>query len=263
MREEDQGSNGSPAVGRALRILELLSERDGSLRMTDMADELGLPKSSMHHLLAALEKRGWIERVPANREFVLGIRAWEVGRKYGTAQTLGQRAQAEMDRVRDDLEETVRLAVRSGRENVLIAKSQGKQPLVFDQPVGARLPAYATGLGKALLLGLSPAELDELYAGAEFEPFTENTNTSLKALRADLARSRARGWAEDAGEYMLGVRCVAVPVLAADGSVVAALSVSAPTVRLTDERLLVIKDALLDAATAINSRFGSTLSVTE
>jgi DNA-binding IclR family transcriptional regulator len=229
--------------------------------MTDMADELGLPKSSMHHLLAALERRGWIERVPATREFVLGIRAWEVGRKYGTAQTFGQRAQSEMDRVRDQLEETVRLAVRSGRENVCIAKSQGKQPLVFDQPVGARLPAYATGLGKALLTGLSSDELDELYAGVEFEPFTEFTNTSLEALRADLTRSRARGWTEDAGEYILGVRCVAVPVLASDGSVVAALSVSAPTVRLTDARLLLAKDALVEAATAIGARLGSVTSL--
>lgn len=249
----------APAADRALRVLELLADAEEGQTLTTIASSLGLPKSSVHHVLGALIDRGWVER-DADLRLSLGLRAWEVGQAYDHAQTLSQRARGFMDEVRDEIDETVRLAVLSGQGQVCIAKSPGSHTLVFDQRIGARLPAHATGLGKALLSGLDEAQLDALYPGGELEQFTETTMADLAALKADLARARELGYAEDHGEYILGIRCVAVPVLSRDEQIVAALSVSGPVHRFDDEHIHAALTALQDAAQKLQKRISDDIS---
>lgn len=256
MTHDSERTAGAPAVVRALRVLERIAWSDGTIRMSELAAELAIPKSSLHHVLVALTGAGWLERDASTSELSLGLRAWEVGQAYGVAKTLSQRAQPFMDGVRDELGETVRLAVLSGTDNVLIAKSDGVHTLVFDQRVGARLPAHATGLGKALLSGLAPSEVDDLYTDYVFEPFTVNTLTSVAAISRELDVIRSRGWAEDDGEYILGIRCIAYPVLARDGRLIAALSVSVPTARFTSAHQDTTHHLLKNAATELGARLG-------
>lgn len=255
MQDGERGA-GAPAVVRALRVLEWIAWSDGNIRMSELATELGIPKSSLHHVLVALTEAGWLERSTNTNELSLGLRAWEVGQAYGLAKTLAQRAQPYMDAVRDELGETVRLAVLSGTDNVLIAKSDGVHTLVFDQRVGARLPAHATGLGKALLSGLDPEAIERVYAGYGFEPFTVNTLTSVAAIVAETEAIRDRGWADDDGEYILGIRCIAYPVKARDGRLLAALSVSVPSTRFTDSHQQTTHQLLKKASTELGSRLG-------
>ncbi|MHA4816153.1 IclR family transcriptional regulator [Streptomyces aculeolatus] len=245
----------APAVVRGLRVLELLADAGGSMSLTEIADELDLPKSTMHHVLTALVEFGWVERDPETLRMGLGLRVWEVGQAYDRAQTLSQRARPFMERVRDELGETVRLAIRSGSDQVCIAKSVGPQQLVFDQRVGARLPCHATGLGKALLSGLEDHEVDALYPAVP-ERFTETTLAGLSALKAELAMARKAGYAEDRGEYILGIRCVAVPVRSRNDQIIAALSVSGPTRRFDDEHIRRAQAALRRAADELAGRLG-------
>ncbi|NEE04714.1 IclR family transcriptional regulator [Phytoactinopolyspora halotolerans] len=251
----------APAVVRCLRVLELLADSGGSMSLTEVADALDLPKSSVHHILTALNEFGWVERDPDTLRVTLGLRAWEVGQAYDLAQSLSQRARTYMDQVRDKLSETVRLAVRSGSDQVCIAKTQGPHKLVFDQRVGARLPCHATGLGKALLTGLDDTEIDALYP-AGLERFTENTVADLPALKAELATAREAGYAEDYGEYILGIRCVAVPVRSRGDQVVAALSVSGPTRQFTDAHVHESIEALRAAAASLGLRLGDETELT-
>lgn len=245
----------APAAVRALRVLELLADSGEALTLTELAGRLDLPKSSVHHVVSALVEMGWLERDPSSLRLTLGLRAWEVGQAYDLAQTLSQRARPFMDAVREGIGETVRLAVRSGSDQVCIAKSLGPHTLVFDQRVGARLPCHATGLGKALLTGLPDDAVAALYPGG-LEQFTETTLADVPALEAELAVARERGYAEDDGEYILGIRCVAVPVHSRTGEVVAALSVSGPTRRFDDAHVAVCRTALVEAATALGVRLG-------
>lgn len=255
MSKDDARRVGAPAVARALLVLELLAER-GSSNLTEVATRLGLAKSSVHHILAALADAGWIERDGESMRVSLGLRAWEVGMAYDTAQTLSQRAKPYMDAVRDGTGETVRLAVRSGSDNVCMAKSPGVHRLVFDQRVGARLPCHSSGLGKALLTGLTDAQIAELYDGPDLEVFTETTISDVPSLQSAVAQARDRGWAEDNGEYILGIRCVAVPVGNRSGDVVAALSVSGTTSQLDDEQAARCRDLLIEAARDLSARLG-------
>ena len=255
MSDESSPRFAAPAAVRALRVLELLADAGQPLTLTEVAARLGLPKSSVHHVISALVELGWVERDPQTLRLTLGLRAWEVGQAYDLAQTLSQRARPFMDQVRDEIGETVRLAVRSGSDQVCIAKALGPHTLVFDQRVGARLPCHATGLGKALLTGLPDDAVEALYPDG-LARFTETTLPDVPTLEQHLSEARERGYAEDDGEYILGIRCVAVPVRSRLGEVVAALSVSGPSRRFDDAHIAECRAALQSAAAALGARLG-------
>ena len=125
-----------------------------------------------------------------------------------------------------------------------------------DGHLGARLPSYATGIGKVLLAGLSEQELDRRLADVEFFPYTGTTICGKDKLRGVLREARAQGFAVDNEEYTVGVRCYAVPVRDHSGDVTAAISTSIPSARISDgisERAL---DVLGDAAGRISAELG-------
>lgn len=99
--------------------------------------------------------------------------------------------------------------------------------------VGRQLPAHATGLGKTLLAGLSDAEIARRLARVELEGFTDQTITHFGALMENIRQIRARGYGEDNEEFVVGCKCVAMPVRDPRGQTVAAMSVTVPTPRLT------------------------------
>jgi DNA-binding IclR family transcriptional regulator len=250
-------------VRRALRILDLLAQSDHGLRLTDIAESLGLPKSSTSLVLGAMVELGWVERDPQTQSYLLGIRAWQAGQAYVRARSLVERAQPVMDRVRDRLKETVRLAVLDGHENVYIGISEGGQALALDTRIGTRLPAHATGLGKALLAGLPPDEVRRRFEGFEFVAYTRNTITGIDQLLETLDQVRRQGWAEDHEEYVLGVRCVAVPIRDHHGDVVAAMSVSVPTIRFNRAHRRMALAELLAAGAEVSARMGAPTAADE
>ena len=241
---------------RALAILGLLTRQERPLTFREIEDALRYPRSSLHGLLRTLVTNGWIELDESSRAFRLGIRAWEAGHAYLRATTLADQALPYMRRVRDLLDETVQLAVLDGRHNVYVAKVDGTQRLVLASEVGRRLEAHATGLGKALLAGLEPAEVERRLAGVALERFTPHTLTDLAALKEELRRTRQRGYALDNEEYTRGVQCIAVPVRDHTGKVVAAMSVSVPKVRFDVARRRRALPILLDAAGALSRALG-------
>jgi DNA-binding IclR family transcriptional regulator len=137
-----------------------------------------------------------------------------------------------MAAARDELNETIQLAILDGIDNVYIAKVEAGHPLRLVSDVGTRLPAYATGLGKVLLAALPPQELRARFAGVKLQRFTDKTVTTFTKMERALAETRASGIGQDEGEYTPGVFCVAAPIRDYRGSVVAAMSCSVPDVRL-------------------------------
>ena len=241
---------------RALSILELLTRERRALSFGEIATALGYPRSSLHGLLRTLSERGWIAFDDRSRAYFLGLRAWEAGNAYQHAVTLADRALPYMHAVRDALDETVQLSVLDDRDNVYVAKVDGTQRLVLESDVGGRLRAHATGLGKVLLAGLDPDELERRIGGVELERYTAHTVTDHAALTRELERIRREGYAADHEEYTLGVHCVAVPVRGHSGDVVAAMSVSVPTVRLDAERHERTHALLEEAADGLSRALG-------
>jgi len=230
-RPDAAASQAVKSAERTLEILDLLTTADRPLTFTEIGNALSYPRSSLHSLLHTMADRHWLEAADSGRAYALGIRAWEAGRTYLRAISLADRSLPYMERLRDRLDETVQLAVLDGRYNVYVAKATGSQRLILASEVGRRLEAHATGLGKVLLAGLSEDELESRFKGVVMERHTSNTISDLPALKRELQVIRKRGYGRDDEEYTLGVECVAVPVRDSSGSVIAAMSVSVPTVR--------------------------------
>ena len=216
---------------RALRIIELLTE-ESSLDFPALCAQLSLPKSSAHSLLATMRDMGFVHLDERSRKYSLGPRLWEAGQAYIEKLDIAQLADPYMRRVRDQLGETVQLAILDGVENVYVGKLDSDHPLQLVSRLGSRLPAYTTGLGKTLLAGLTDVEVLRRLENVEMKQFTARTITDKGKLITELAKIRRRGYATDTGEYTDGVYCVAAPITAPNGTV-AALSVSIPDVRVT------------------------------
>lgn len=241
---------------RSLDILQLLTTREAALTFSQIGEELGLPRSSLHGLLATLVDSGWIAYDAGTRRYWLGIRTLEAGNAYLRAQDLPNRALPLMEGIRDALDETVQLSVLDGRFNVYVAKVDGRQPLALASAVGRRLPAHATGVGKVLLAGLPPAALDRLLDGVDLERYTAHTLVDQAALSRRLDRIRRDGYGTDDEEYTAGLRCVAVPVCDHHGEVVAAMSVSVPAFRFDRRRSAQALALLRDAAGRLSGALG-------
>ncbi|GAA1513972.1 IclR family transcriptional regulator [Nocardioides humi] len=241
------------SADRVLLIFELLTEHPDGLTLVEVQQKMGLPKSSTHGLLHTMVSRGFLDLEQSTKRFRIGIRLWQAGRSYLSAASIEKLALPYMEAVRDRLNETVQLAVLDGADNVYVAKIDPDHQLRLASHVGARLPAYATGIGKALL---STLDDDEVLRRVGDEPFTRYTATTLpgpEALIAELHEVRRTGYAEDHAEYTPGVFCVAVPLArAADRQ--PAMSVSIPDVRKTDELIAQAIEALQGAAASIADR---------
>ncbi len=251
------------SADRVLDVFDLLAQHPEGLTFTELREQLEMPKSSAHALLGTLRHRDFLELDDATRRYTVGMRVWQAGQAYAPLTALEDLARPYMRAVGDELNETVQLAVLDGVHNLYIAKVDSTHQLRLASRVGIRLPAYATGVGKALLGGLSDEAVRQLFAGVVFQPFTSRTVTGMEPLITELRIVRERGYATDDGEYTAGVSCIAVPVRDRSGRVVAAMSVSAPEVRVTSELSRRIVDLLGEQATAMSERLVSSYLVTE
>ncbi|MFI2713888.1 IclR family transcriptional regulator [Micromonospora sp. NPDC018662] len=235
-RPDSPSAAGVKSAERALDLMEYLATRRTGATFPQISQDLSLPKSSLHGLLTTLVNRGWLYLDEESRRYRIGMRVWETAQSFGYLDNLAHHADRHLTAARDELDETVQLAVLDGIDNVYIAKVEADHPLRLVSRVGMRLPAYATGLGKVLLAGLEPADLHARLRGVTMRRFTEHTITSLELLEERIGEIRERGFGEDDGEYTPGVFCVAVPVRDASGRIVAAMSCSVPRARLTGGR---------------------------
>ena len=200
-----------------------------------------------------MAERRHLEFDPHRQAYRIGVRLWEAGQAFNSGVDVAQIAMPHLQSVRDRLGETVQLAVLDGVDNIYIAK--------LDSFVGARLPAYATGIGKVLLAGLDDAELDERFRDVKLMQYTDETITDIGTLRQVLRTIRKQGFATDNGEYTLGVCCWAVPILDVGGKVSVAISTSIPSARLSDgfeeTALAFLREAADQISTQLGYRAGS------
>lgn len=245
------------SAGRVLDILEHLAPRAGGAAFPELSRALGIPKSSLHALLGVLTGRGWLELDAETRRYRLGTRLWETAQAFPRHHDVFDAARAMLRRLVADVNETAQLAVLAGADNVYLAKEESSHPLRLQSEAGARLPAHVTGVGKALLAQLADAEVAARLGGPALAAFTAATHASLPALLAELAATRARGFAVDNEECSPGVFCLAVPVFDHSGRAAMAASVAVPTSRLTPDRLAAILCALARGSLEVAARTGA------
>jgi DNA-binding IclR family transcriptional regulator len=256
----------APAVTRAAAILDVLAEDAGvALGPSELARRLGLPKSSIANICGALADVGLVRRVGTG--FALGRRLAELGGAYLVAVDMVQEFYEAARGLPTASEETVQLAILDELEMTYLARHDGRQPVRLTSQIGRRLPATSTATGKAALASLDPRELERRLAGVtELPAATENAHRSVDALRADLDEVRARGYAIDDEETMVGVVCYGIAIPGRQpGEGPNAASITLLKVRATPERvpLLVadlrsLADQLVDPLRRLDAPGGST-----
>jgi len=244
------------SAARVLDILELLSRSDGPMALKDLVSVLALPKSSAHALLRTLQSRGYVERDAADRYALNESLRQSSGWMGGPEAHLAAVARPVMERLRDDLDETVFLGVRAGRGDVkVIAKSVSRAPIRYDSDDPGLRPAYCTAMGRVLLAFWDKKSTSAYLMRTRLRAYTPRTVTDAGKLRTILARVAADGYAILEEEYVLGGSATAAPVFGGDGTVVAALNVGTVSARYPAARLRIIAGVVRAAAT-ISQRLG-------
>ena len=219
----------APAAGQALDVLALIARRGEPVPAAAIARDLGLPRSSVYHLLAVLVDRGYVRHLPEERRYGLGLAAYELGSAYQRQAPLERMARGTMDRLVDATGHNAHLAVLHGRDvlYVIEQRAPGRPLLLTD--VGVRLPAVLTASGLAMLAALPAAQVRALFPdrGALVQRDGRGP-TSTTQLRSQLQAVRQRGHAVEDGLVTPGLGSVAVAVLDHNDYPVAGVAVTYP-----------------------------------
>ena len=225
------------------------------MRLSDFASA-GLHKSTAFRLLDALRRHGLVTFDEATSRYRLGLRLYELGMAAVSRLDVSQCAPPYLDTLVADTGESASLGIFEDHEIVHILRVESAHPLRLPSLAGRRSPAYCTGIGKAILAHLDPSRLDSYLASVTLHPRTPHTITDRDALRDDLRRIRARGFALDDEEIFPGLRCVAAPVFNFEGRVIAGVSVAGPVSRMPKDALPRFTTRVVGVATEISRRLG-------
>lgn len=226
-------------LAKAGMVLDLFTPQAPEWGVSEVAAELGVPKSSAHALLSTLNTIGLVRRLDRGR-YRLGWRAVELHRVLqDTTDFLDYISHARIQGIADSLRVTMHIAaMRNGCEVIYLKKVIGADsPDITDSKVGLSAWAHCTAIGKVLLSYLDDDEIERAVAKFGLARLTGGTATSLAAVQSEAALTRPRGYAYDREEAALGVSCVAAPIRDVNGNVQAAMSITVPALRFSREHL--------------------------
>ncbi|MFD0152826.1 IclR family transcriptional regulator [Streptomyces sp. NPDC055721] len=247
-----------PAVARALDVLELFLDGDGTYSTPEIVRRLQLPRTTVHELVTTLAARSYLVPVPEQPgRYRLGVRPYQLGSRYAEQLDLAAEGGQVARAVAGTCDETVHVAVLEGTDVIYIAKVDSTHAVRMVSAAGRRLPAHCTSVGKMLLASLPERELAaRIPDGAELVAMTPHSVTDPAALRAALAEVRRRGIALESRESNPDVSCVAAPVRDRSGRVVAALSISVPMIRWSEARRAELEELAVKGAAELSARLG-------
>ncbi|MEU7729176.1 IclR family transcriptional regulator [Streptomyces sp. NPDC040724] len=236
------------ALEKALRILEAVAVPGGPHRLTDVATAAAAPKSSTFRILASLVEQGFV-RQEAESRYGVGPRL------RGLSALVGGGEPPSIGRILGELQEntgqTVHLALHSGETITYIRKLEGGQPFRTASRVGMRMPLHTTAIGKSILAHLPADEVRDLIAATGLPRRTPRTLTTARALHAQLAEVRARGYALDDEENEPTIRCIGAAIVGPSGRPVGGVSITTVTFLVSREELEAYAPALRAATEAL------------
>jgi DNA-binding IclR family transcriptional regulator len=226
------------------------------LSVSDIGSRTGLHKSTTHRILMALEYNQLIKQNPETGKYHLGIKLFKLGNQAVRQFDLRDSCRPHLIRLMDKTKETAHLAVLDGDQVLYLDKVEGPHALRMPSRVGRHITTYCTSLGKAMLSCLEESDVKRLLQRQPFKVFTPNTIRNLDLLLADLRGIRRRGYSIDDEEIEIGLHCVGAPIYDHTMRMVGAISVAAPSARLTTQKLPAFGRMVLEAAEEISKELG-------
>lgn len=242
---------------RTFAILDIFDEQRSDWSTTEIARSLALPVPTVHRILTALKRRGYVSQHDETKRFRLGVAALQLGDRARAVVDLRSVAMPNLRDLANDTGETALLTVLTPQRDrgMCLERVETAQPLRLSVSPGRQLPLHAGASQKALLAYLSDDEVEALIARG-LERMCHATITDPSMLRQELSTIRRRGWASSFEETNVGVWGVAVPVVGAHGEVVCAVGIAGPSARLTSERVRSDVFRVHAAAAAIGATLG-------
>ncbi|GED69351.1 IclR family transcriptional regulator [Brevibacillus reuszeri] len=242
------------SLDRALQIFEVLGSRRGGYGVTEISKEIGLNKTSVYRMLSTFVRHGYVEQDA--EKYKLGYKVLELSSALLESIDLRTEAKPFLKELGNVTNEVIHLVVYDRGEVVYIEKLEGNETLRMHSKVGTRAPMHCTGFGKVIMAYLPSAEVAKIIDRQPMEAYTINTIVDKNELLENLQEIKRKGFAYDLEENELGISCIAAPIFEHTGKVVAAVSISGPTMRMTTERLAELQEHIMDIANKISGRLG-------
>lgn len=237
-------NTGHRSTERVLDILELLSQNSSGYSLTEISASLNAPKSSLFPIIHTMQDRNFLRLDTSSNKYRIGSQAYLTGSAYKSDRPIYDIIKDNMKTLVANCHETCHLGIISGDSVLYIAKIESENTIMLRSHVGQRLPAYCTGIGKALIYPLTRHQLQLLYPNG-LTAYTSTTITSFEQLCTELEEVKKTGYAYENSELTEGIRCIAVP-LCNGNSIIAATSIAIPAYRATPEKLDEIRTLLAD-----------------
>lgn len=248
---------GAGTLARGLDIIEWIAAHPGGT-VQRLATDLGLSRSAAYRIVGTLRERRY---VVGETELRLGPVVMRLGLQALDGLDVFTVGPEHLRALVGETEETAFIAVLDEDQMCYVMQQEGPQVVRVLSKLGSRAPLHASGLGKAYLSALPPAEADDVLARIPTPRYTPTTLTTLPELRAELGRIRDQGWALDDAEREPGVRCIAAPLCDAGGRPVAAISVAGPRDRIVEAQASIVA-AVLRTAESISLSLGAAPTTT-
>ncbi|WNS77601.1 IclR family transcriptional regulator [Bacillus sp. DTU_2020_1000418_1_SI_GHA_SEK_038] len=244
------------SVSRALDIIMFVSMKKGGLGVTEIANQMDINKSSVYRILSTLVQYGYVEQDQDTGRYKLGYKFLEISSKLLESIDLREEAKAFLKELEMETNEVIHLVVYDQGEVVYIEKLDGNETLRMHSKVGKRAPMHCTSVGKAILAHLPPVVATDILERKGLPFHTDKTITDIDQFLQELIEVRKSGYALDLEENEYGITCMAVPIFDHLGKVIAAVSISGPTMRMTKDRLKALQPRIIHIGEQISERLG-------
>ena len=237
MKKSVNGGNGVQSLNRTFDILEFFIDNKDAVRIKDLSQELGLHKSTVHRLLSALAYRGYIRQDQETGRYQLGLKVMELYNALVDNNELIKVARPVLERLASRCQEAVHLLVMDNDEAVYVDKVEFPNTIHLRSHIGKHISLHCTATGKIFLANLPGDTVKSIIKKKGLPRHTKNTITSEILLREELEKINRQGYSLDNIENEENVRCVAAPIRDSAGKVIAALSISGPTIRVKSRKI--------------------------
>ena len=258
-KESLRASGQVQSLSRALKLLNALSHHPQGLSLSEVAHHVGLPNSTAHRLLTTLQNERFVRFEADRSAWLIGVQAFRVGSAFVRSRDLVTIARPYMRRLMEQSGETVNLAIADRNEVIYLAQVETQKMMRAIAGPGGRAAIHCSGVGKALLAYCDADAREKILAQIQFHRETPGTLVTQADVRRELEKVAQRGYAVDNEENAIGLRCVAAVIFDEHGGPLAALSVSGPTARITDQRIPGLGQAVASIAREVTAELGGHL----
>lgn len=244
------------SVDRTLTILEVLSDYSDGIGITEISDLVNLHKSTVYRLLSTLIYKGYVVQDEESSKYKITFKLFELGSKKVDKLDLLKSSKPYTKMLMESINEVVHLIIREEADIIYIDKVEANNTISMKSRIGKRAPMYCTATGKAMLAFLPEDEILKVWHSSKIVKLTENTITDFITFKKELQTIKRNGYAIDDEENEIGVKCVGAPIFNMSGDVVAAISLTGPMHRITDDKIDFISKEVMKYANLISKEIG-------